>query len=59
MERGPFSYTDPASVEWDLRKAGFDQIELQTVERTTRVTARDAAQGDRARITFQGGNRAA
>ncbi len=45
MERGPFSYTDPASVEGDLRKAGFDQIELETVERTTRVTARDAAQG--------------
>jgi ubiquinone/menaquinone biosynthesis C-methylase UbiE len=45
MERGPFSYTDPASVERDLRKAGFDHIELETVERTTRVTARDAAQG--------------
>ena len=45
MERGPFSYTDPASVDGDLRKAGFDQIELETVERTTHVTARDAAQG--------------
>ena len=54
MERGPFSYTDPASVEWDLRKAGFDQIELQTVERTTRVTARDALKGDPSTIPLRG-----
>ena len=45
MERGPFSYTDPASVEGDLRKAGFDKIELETVELSTRVTARDGAHG--------------
>jgi ubiquinone/menaquinone biosynthesis C-methylase UbiE len=45
MERGPFSYTDPAAVERDLRKAGFDQIELETVELSTRVIARDAAHG--------------
>lgn len=45
MERGPFSYSDPASVEADLRLAGFDEIELETVELSSRVTARDAAQG--------------
>ena len=45
MERGPFSYTDVALVEGDLRKAGFDQIEVETVELMTRVTAREAAQG--------------
>jgi ubiquinone/menaquinone biosynthesis C-methylase UbiE len=45
MERGPFSYTDVASVEEDLRKGGFDQIEVETVELATRVTAREAAQG--------------
>jgi hypothetical protein len=45
MERGPFSYTDPVSVERDLRKAGFDEVEVETVELATRVTAREAAQG--------------
>ena len=45
MERGPFSYADAGSVESDLREAGFEDIELQTVELPTRVTAREAAQG--------------
>jgi ubiquinone/menaquinone biosynthesis C-methylase UbiE len=45
MERGPFSYTDLASVEADLRKGGFDQIDVETVELATRVTACEAAQG--------------
>lgn len=45
MQRGPFSYPDARSVEADLRKAGFADIELQTVELTSRVTAREAAQG--------------
>jgi ubiquinone/menaquinone biosynthesis C-methylase UbiE len=45
MERGPFSYADPVSIEEDLRKAGFTQIELETVELRSRVTALEAAQG--------------
>jgi ubiquinone/menaquinone biosynthesis C-methylase UbiE len=45
MERGPFSYTDAALVEKDLRAAGFDGIELETVELSSLVTARDAAHG--------------
>lgn len=45
MERGPFSYTDPAAIESDLRAAGFEDVELETLELPTRVVARDAAQG--------------
>ncbi|MGZ4315484.1 MAG: class I SAM-dependent methyltransferase [Gaiellaceae bacterium] len=45
MERGPFSYTDAALVEEDLRRAGFEAIELETVELSSSVTARDAARG--------------
>lgn len=45
MERGPFSYTDPELVEQDLRAAGFETVELETVELSSPVTARDAAHG--------------
>src|SRR5688500_3256870 len=45
MERGPFSYADPAVIERDLLAAGFTRIQLETVVLTTRVSARDAAQG--------------
>jgi hypothetical protein len=45
MERGPFSYTDPGLVEQDLRSAGFETIELETVELSSPVSARDAAHG--------------
>jgi ubiquinone/menaquinone biosynthesis C-methylase UbiE len=45
MERGPFSYADAAIVEQDLRAAGFETIEIETVELSSRVTARDAAHG--------------
>lgn len=45
MQRGPFSYTDAGAVEADLRTAGFGEVELETVELTSRVTAREAAQG--------------
>lgn len=45
MERGPFSYTDPALIEHDLVAAGFTDIELETVSLSSRVSARDAAQG--------------
>jgi ubiquinone/menaquinone biosynthesis C-methylase UbiE len=45
MERGPFSYTDAEQVEQDLRSAGFEAVELETVELSSPVTARDAACG--------------
>jgi hypothetical protein len=45
MERGPFSYTDAARVEDDLGSAGFESIELETVELSSPVTASDAAHG--------------
>jgi ubiquinone/menaquinone biosynthesis C-methylase UbiE len=45
MGRGPFSYTDAALVEQDLRAAGFDAVELETVESSSLVSARDAAHG--------------
>ena len=45
MERGPFSYADPALVEDELRRAGFQQVELETVKLSSAVSARDAAHG--------------
>lgn len=45
MERGPFSYTDAALVEEDLRSAGFQDVEVETVELSSLVLARDAARG--------------
>jgi ubiquinone/menaquinone biosynthesis C-methylase UbiE len=45
MERGPFCYTDPERIKHDLLAAGFTDVEIETIERSTRVNARDAAQG--------------
>jgi ubiquinone/menaquinone biosynthesis C-methylase UbiE len=45
MERGPFSYPDPETIERDLRAAGFAKIELETVALSTRVNARHGAEG--------------
>ena len=45
MERGPFSYTDAAVMEEDLRAAGFEAVEVETIELSSRVSARDAAHG--------------
>lgn len=45
MVRGPFSYVDPGRIEHDLLAAGFTHIKLETVAITSRVSARDAAQG--------------
>ena len=46
MKRGPFSYYDSAQIVKDLRDAGFDDIELETVELTSRSpSAEDAARG--------------
>jgi SAM-dependent methyltransferase len=46
MERGPFSYHDPEWIERDLRAAGFDMVEIETVELTSRSpSAEDATRG--------------
>jgi len=45
MERGPFSYSDIGRIRSDLSAAGFTEVDVETVELRTRVTARDAAQG--------------
>ena len=46
MKRGPFSYYDTARIVKDLRDAGFDDIELETVELVSRSpSAEDAARG--------------
>ncbi len=45
MERGPFSYTDPALVRSDLRAAGFDAVKVEMIQLASRVTANRAAQG--------------
>lgn len=45
MERGPFSYTDLGQIEKDLRAAGFEALEIETVELSSHVSARDAAHG--------------
>ncbi|WP_310468580.1 methyltransferase domain-containing protein [Sphingomonas sp.] len=45
LERTPFGYGDPTWIEHDLVAAGFTDIEFETVVRTSRVKARDAAAG--------------
>ena len=45
MERGPFSYADPARVKDDLLSAGFADVVVETIELSTRVNSQDAAQG--------------
>jgi ubiquinone/menaquinone biosynthesis C-methylase UbiE len=44
MREGPFSYTDPSRIESDLHEAGFDTVEIETVEKRSRApSAHDAA----------------
>jgi ubiquinone/menaquinone biosynthesis C-methylase UbiE len=45
MERGPFCYADPARIKHDLLAAGFTDIDIETVELSTRLNSCDAAQG--------------
>jgi SAM-dependent methyltransferase len=45
FERVPFSCHDTVRIEADLRAAGFTDIAAETVEKTSRVAARDAATG--------------
>lgn len=44
MREGPFGYHDPLCIESDLHDAGFDSVEIETVELRSRApSARDAA----------------
>jgi ubiquinone/menaquinone biosynthesis C-methylase UbiE len=45
MERGPFSYSDPAQIKHDLLAAGYTETKIETIKLSTRVNAHDAAQG--------------
>jgi hypothetical protein len=45
MERGPFCYSDPACIKHDLLAAGFTDVEIETINLSSRVNAGDAAQG--------------
>ena len=46
MKRGPFSYHEPEWIERDLEQAGFREISIETIERTSRSgSAADAARG--------------
>ena len=45
LERMPFGYADLARIESDLHAAGFDDVEIETVELSSRVSANDAATG--------------
>lgn len=45
MERGPFCYADPGRIKHDLLAAGFTNVEIETIELSSRVNSRDAAQG--------------
>ena len=44
LYEGPFSYSDPAQIESDLRAAGFKSVKIETVElRSQSPSAHDAA----------------
>jgi SAM-dependent methyltransferase len=36
MREGPFGYADPLRIEADLHDAGFDSVEIETIELTSR-----------------------
>jgi ubiquinone/menaquinone biosynthesis C-methylase UbiE len=45
MQEGPFNYHDPSRIESDLHDAGFDTVEIETVEYRSRArSAREAAE---------------
>lgn len=45
MERGPFSYSNPAQIKDDLIAGGFNEVDVKTLELSGAVNANDAAQG--------------
>jgi len=50
MREGPFGYADPARIESDLHDAGFDTVEIETVE----LRSRSPSAGDAATALFYG-----
>jgi ubiquinone/menaquinone biosynthesis C-methylase UbiE len=45
MREGPFSYSDPIRIESDLHEAGFEMVEIETVDLKSRCrSAREAAE---------------
>jgi ubiquinone/menaquinone biosynthesis C-methylase UbiE len=45
LSRVPFGYHDRARIEADVRSGGFKTVEIETVVKTSRTTAEDAATG--------------
>jgi ubiquinone/menaquinone biosynthesis C-methylase UbiE len=45
LERMPFGYADLERIEGDFHSAGFDHVEIEAVELSSRVSANDAAMG--------------
>ena len=46
MERGPYSYSEPAAIERDLGEAGFASVRIDTVELMSRAaSAEEGARG--------------
>jgi len=44
MREGPFSYSDQTKIEADLHEAGFETVDIETVEKRSRsLSAHDAA----------------
>jgi ubiquinone/menaquinone biosynthesis C-methylase UbiE len=45
MREGPFSYADPSRIESDLHDAGFDTVEIETIEKPSLTASeREAAE---------------
>jgi ubiquinone/menaquinone biosynthesis C-methylase UbiE len=42
MERGPFSYSDPAQIKRDLLAAGFTDVEIETIKLSSHVNSQEA-----------------
>jgi ubiquinone/menaquinone biosynthesis C-methylase UbiE len=45
LERAPFGYADRDEIARDIRAGGFTQFEIETVELSSRVNAKEAALG--------------
>lgn len=45
IQRAPFGYSDPDQIERDMRAGGFADVAIEAVELSSRVSAREAAQG--------------
>jgi ubiquinone/menaquinone biosynthesis C-methylase UbiE len=45
LERTPFGYSDPEQIERDHRSAGFTRVDIERVQRSSRVSADAAAIG--------------